>query len=40
MIFKKIFNMKFNQKLDEYEVENVFGAKSTQYSETTYIEWE
>lgn len=40
MIFKKIFKMKFKQDLDEYEVQNVFGAKSTHYSETTYIKWE
>lgn len=40
MIFKKIFNMKIEQELDAYEVQNVFGAKEPRVSETTYIEWE
>lgn len=34
MIFKKFFNMKFEQEYDEYEVQNVFGAKEPRVSES------
>ena len=39
MIFKKIFKMEFEQEYDEYEVQNVFGAKEPRVSETTFIKW-
>lgn len=39
MIFKKVFKMEFEQEHDEYEVQNVFGAKEPRVSETTYIKW-
>lgn len=39
MLFKKIFKMEFEQEYDKYEVQNVFGAKSNRYSETTFIKW-
>lgn len=39
MLFKKIFKMEFKQEYDEYEVQNVFGAKEPRVSETTYIKW-
>lgn len=39
MIFKKVFKMEFEQEYDEYEVQNVFGAKEPRVSETTYIKW-
>lgn len=39
MIFKKVFKMEFEQEYDKYEVQNVFGAKSEHYSETTHIKW-
>lgn len=39
MLFKKIFKMEFEQEYDKYEVQNVFGAKSNHYSETTFIKW-
>ena len=31
--------MEFEQEYDEYEVQNVFGAKEPRVSETTYIKW-
>lgn len=40
MLFNKIFKMEFEQEYDEYEVQNVFGAKEPRVSETTYIKWE
>lgn len=39
MIFEKIFKMEFEQDFDEYEVQNVFGAKEPRVSETTFIKW-
>lgn len=38
-LFTKMFNMSFEQEIVEDEWENVFGAKTPVYHETTYVEW-